>query len=163
MLALLIALCCGAEPPLNEKVVAFARDRLGKSVGDGQCSTLVVAALRDAGVRRPRRGPGGWGEELKSLRDVRPGDILQFEGAVFVRDRVRADGGLETQTFTFPHHTAIVARVRKQGPRPVLSILHQNVGLVGAEEAERKVVQEWTIAIGEKRRGTVKAYRPAAD
>jgi len=160
---MLIALCCGNDASLNEKVVEFARSRVGQVVGDGQCSSLVAAALRDSGARRSRHGAAGWGEELKSLREVRPGDILQFEGAVFVRDRVRADGGLETLTFTFPHHTAIVARVRKPGPRPILIILHQNVGHDGTEEADRKVVQEWTIVMAEKRRGTVKAYRPMAD
>src|SRR3954451_22852116 len=126
MLAVLIILLCGSDASLNDKVVEFARAKLGQVVGDGQCSSLVSAALRNSGARRPRRGAPGWGEELKSLREVRPGDILQFEGAVFVRDRVRIDGGLETLTFTFPHHTGIVARVRKPGLRPILTILHQN-------------------------------------
>jgi hypothetical protein len=101
-----------------------------------------------------------WGEELGSVRDARPGDVLQFEDAVFVRRRIRGDGAVRAQTFSFPHHTAIVARVRRGGPRPVLVILHQNAGVEGGEA---RLVQEWTIDLAERRRGSVKAYRPVAD
>lgn len=160
MTLLLALLLCGVDAPVNEKVVEFARSKLGRRVGDGQCTALAVEALQHAGARRPRPQAGTWGDELKSLRDARPGDILQFEGAMFVRSRVRDDGALVTQTFSFPHHTAIVARVRKRGPKPVLVILHQNAGV---EEGEDRGVQEWTIDLAGKRRGTVKAYRPIAD
>jgi hypothetical protein len=160
MTLLLALLLCGVDAPVNEKIVEFARSKLGQRVGDGQCTALAVEALQDAGARRPGPRSGIWGDELKSLRDARPGDILQFEGAVFVRRRVRDDGALVTRTFSFPHHTAIVARVRKRGPHPVLVILHQNAGI---EEGEDPGVQEWTIDLAEKRRGTVKAYRPVAD
>lgn len=160
-MVLLVALWLGgADAGLNEKVVAFARSNLGKRVGDGECTALAVEALRHAGARRPRPRSGVWGDELEALVDARPGDILQFEDAVFVRSRTRPDGAVVTQTFSFPHHTAIVARVRRRGPRPVFVILHQNVGVEG-EEA--RAVQEWTIDLGEKRRGSVKAYRPVAD
>jgi hypothetical protein len=73
---------------------------------------------------------------------------------------MQEDGAILTQTFSFPHHTAIVARVRKRGARPVLVILHQNAGVEGGDA---RVVQEWTIDLAEKRRGTVKAYRPVAE
>ena len=77
-----------------------------------------------------------------------------------VRRRLRDDGALVTERLAFPHHTAIVARVRKRGPKPVLVILHQNAGVEGGDN---KVVQEWTIDLAEKREGTVTAYRPVAD
>ena len=109
---------------------------------------------------RSRSEPGAWGDELKSLQDARPGDILQFEKAAFSRRRLRDDGALVTERLAFPHHTAIVARVRKRGPKPVLVILHQNAGVEGGNN---KVVQEWTIDLAEKREGTVTAYRPVAD
>jgi hypothetical protein len=160
MILVLALLLCGVDAPVNEKVVEFARSKLGQQVGDGQCTALAVEALQHAGARRPRPRSGAWGDELKSWRDARPGDILQFEGAVFVRRRVQDDGALVTQTFSFPHHTAIVARVRKRGPQPVLVILHQNAGIEGSED---RGVQEWTLDLAEKRRGTVKAYRPVAD
>ncbi len=58
--------------------------------------------------------------------------------------------------------TAIVARVQKRGIKPVLAILHQNAGVTGGDEDARRVVQEWTLNMAEKRGGTVKAYRPVA-
>jgi hypothetical protein len=160
-MVLLVALwLCGADVGLNEKVVAFARSNLGQRVGDGACTALAVEALRHAGARRPRPRSGVWGDELEALGGARPGDILQFEDAVFVRTRSREDGAVVTQTFSFPHHTAIVARVRKRGSRPVFVILHQNAGVEGDDA---RVVTEWTIDLAEKRRGSVKAYRPVAN
>jgi hypothetical protein len=121
----------------------------------------VAEALRYAGARRPGGRRGAWGDEVKSLRDVRPGDILQFEGATFVRTRRREDGAFVTLTYSYPHHSAIVARVRKRGAKPILVILHQNAGLAGGDDDDRRVVKEWTIDLAEKRGGTVRAYRPA--
>jgi hypothetical protein len=160
----LIAIGFSAEPtPLHDKVVAFARSRLGEKVGSGECTALAIEALRFAGAKLPGRGDASqeawaWGDELKSLRDARPGDILQFENAVFVRRRLRNDGAIETLTFTYPHHTAIVSGIPKRGPKPVLGILHQNAG----NGDDRKVVQEWTIDLAEKKSGTVRVYRPSA-
>ena len=106
---------------------------------------------------------GEWGDEIKALRDIQPGDILQFENAVFVKQHVREDGAILTQTTSYPHHTAIVARVRKRGPRPVLVIIHQNAGVAGGDAEAQKVVTEWTLEMATKRGGTVIAYRPVAD
>jgi hypothetical protein len=100
---------------------------------------------------------------LKSFGDIRPGDIVQFENAVFVRQRLREDGALVTLTFSYPHHVAIVEKVRKRGPKPTLVILHQNAGVAGGDADDLKVVQEWTINMVEKRNGTVRAYRPVAE
>jgi hypothetical protein len=160
MILTIAALLCGLSSPVSEKVVEFARSKLGQRVGDGECTALAIEALRHSGASRSRSKPGVWGDELKSLRDAQPGDILQFEDAVFVRRRLRKDGALLKETLSFPHHTAIVARVRKRGPQPILVILHQNAG---GEGDDRKVVQEWTIDLAEKRDGTVKAFRPIAD
>jgi hypothetical protein len=70
-----------------------------------------------------------------------------------------------TLTFSFPHHTAVVARVRKRGPKPILDVLHQNARVDGGDESEggRKVVRQWMINLAERTRGTVKAYRPVPD
>jgi hypothetical protein len=160
MVLLVALLLCVADAPVNEKVLEFARSKLGERVGDGECTALAVEALRHAGAARPRPRSGVWGDELGSLRDARPGDVLQFEGAVFVRTRIGEDGAVMTRTFSFPHHTAIVARVRKRGPRPVLVVLHQNAR---TGDGDPRVVQELTIDLAEKRRGTIKAYRPVAD
>jgi hypothetical protein len=153
MIIMLLALVCGADAPLNDKVLEFARSKVGQKVGDGQCSTLAAQGLRRAGGRVRRGDDGTWGDELKSLLDVKPGDILQFDNALFTHTQFREDGAKITETRSFPHHTAIVARVRKRGTKPILVILHQNVG-------DSQIVQEWTLNVADKRRGTVKAYRP---
>ena len=155
MIVILLALVCGMEAPLNEKVVEFARSKLGQKVGDGQCSTLAAEALRYAGGRR-RRGDGGtWGDELTSLLDVKPGDIVQFENVEFSHAYVREDGAVITQKMSFGHHTAVVSRVRKRGTKPIVVVLHQNVGGI-------QIVEEWTMNMAHKKRGSVKVYRPVA-
>ena len=66
-------------------------------------------------------------------------------------------------TTSYPHHTAIVARVRKRGPKPILVILHQNAGVAGGDPEAQKVVTEWTLEMATKRGGTVTAFRPVPD
>ncbi len=165
MFLILVGLMLASDPPsdLGERLVAFARSKLGQTVGDGQCTALAVEALRDAGARRPgpRSARAGWGDERASLADVHPGDILQFDNAVIVRRSTRGDGAVLTQTLSFPHHTAIVERVRKRGTRPTLVILHQNAGDAGGGDANL-TVRRWTIDLAGLRGGTIRAYRPVA-
>lgn len=157
--AMTIALASGPGD-VNEKVVAFARSKLGQTVGDGDCAALAAEALRAAGAGRRGRS---WGEDVATLRDARPGDILVFEGAVLVRTRVRPDGAVETLTYNSPHHVAVVSGVRKRGRRVVLSVLQQNVGYVGDDDPGRRVVREDVIDPAELKRGTLRAYRPVAE
>ena len=153
----------GADPSaLNTRVVEFARSKIGQKVGDGECSALAAEALRAAGAK-VSRGSTGWGEPLPSLKDARPGDILQFENAVFVHTEFTPEGALLTVNFRFPHHTAIVTGVRKRRKGNLLTVLHQNAGVDGGSDAERKLVQQWVVNLAEQRKGTVKAYRPVPD
>ena len=155
MILILLTLVCGIDAPLNEQVVEYARSKLGQKVGDGQCSTLAAQALRHAGARI-RRGDGGtWGDELKSFLDAKPGDIVQFENVEFSYTYFREDGAMITQKHSFAHHTAVITRVRKRATKPILVVLHQNVGGV-------QIVEEWTMNMAHKKRGTVKVYRPVA-
>lgn len=155
MILILLTLACGIDAPLNEQVVEYAVSKLGQKVGDGQCSTLAVAALRHAGARIRRGNDGKWGDELKSLLDVKAGDIAQFENVMFSYTYFREDGGMITQTSSFAHHTAVITRVRKRGTKPILVVVHQNVG--GSQ-----IVQEWTMNMAHKKRGTVRVYRAVA-
>jgi hypothetical protein len=160
---LVLSILCLDEGPasLNETVVEFARSKLGERVGDGDCSSFAWEALRYAGATRS--GPSRtWGRELPSIREAKPGDILQFENAVFVRRLERDDGALLTVTFKYPHHTAIASGVRRRGRNVTLTVLHQNAGVEGADTDERKVVQEWTVNLAEMKGGSIKAYRPEA-
>ena len=162
MLSLLIVALwgLGADATLGEDIVSYARSKMGQKVGNGECTSLAEEALHHCDARRPDPVQGIWGDEVKHLRELQPGDILQFENAVFVKQHLRADGALLTVTMKYPHHTAIVARVRKRGPKPVLVILHQNAGPEGSDDDEMKVVREWTLEMSTQRGGTVKAYRP---
>ena len=164
MIPLLIASLCGqgSDASLGSEIVAYARSQMGQKVGNGECTSLAVEALRHCDASRPDPVAGIWGDEIKHLRDLQPGDILQFENAVFVKHQVFADGAFFTQTASFPHHTAIVGRVRKRGPKPVLIILHQNAGVEGGGGKEFKTVQEWRLEMATQRGGIVKAYRPTA-
>ena len=156
MIAILVLLACGIDAPLNDKVVEFARSKLGEQVGNGECSSLAAAALRYAGARTRRGDHGSWGEPLTSARDAHAGDILQFENVLFVSSQFLDDGSLFTQTHEFPHHTAVIAQVRKRGKKPIFVVLHQNVN-------GTKFVQEMTIDLAQMRRGTMKIYRPVAE
>jgi hypothetical protein len=160
--ALLVALIWASDASLGDSIVSFARSKVGQKVGDGECTSLAVQALRHCHARRPDPVKGEWGDEVKAFRDLQPGDVLQFENAVFVKQHVREDGAILTLTTSFPHHTAIVARVRKRGPKPVLIIVHQNAGVAGEDTEVQKLVTEWTLEMATKRGGTVTAYRPVA-
>lgn len=133
----------GAET-LNDKVLAHARAHKGERVGDGECATLATAALRHAGGRTRGLGAYVWGRLLTAREPMLPGDILQFESARF-EHRARNSSSYQT----YPHHTAIVARVAGKK----ITVLHQNV-------TPSKIVVTTTINLAEKTRGTVKAYRP---
>lgn len=161
-MSILVLMLVGLVPPQGsvcDRVLEFARSKLGQKVGDGECSALAAAALRYAGATKRGRA---WGEELGSIGDVRPGDILQFEGVTFVRNLVREDGAVLTLNFAMPHHTAIVSGVGKRGKNLRVKVLHQNAGFEGVPEDERRVVQEWTLDTAEMKGGKVRAYRPVA-
>src|SRR5258705_13817684 len=104
----LALLACGvvarADEPtsFNEKIVEFARSNLGRRAGDGGCSALAAEALRYAGATA--RGPGrGWGGELPTIPEARPGDILHFQDPVFVQRRLAGHGSLVTLQSNIPH------------------------------------------------------------
>src|SRR3954454_7218949 len=87
---------------IGDKVAEFARSHLGEKVGDGECSALPTLAFRHAGAKSPMLNDDGevlWGEPVASLKNVKPGDVLQFEEAVFVRRERLPGGGIRTLTF----------------------------------------------------------------
>jgi hypothetical protein len=150
-------------PELNRKVLEFARDNLGKKVGDGECATLAARALHKAEARRSSTSRDGgyvWGKLVRTVTadtnltgDVLPGDLLQF------RDTVLAGkAGRNTFEATYPLHTAIVESVKGDGK--VVVVLHQNVGDFAAPDAERRKVQRTTMRFDELKKGSVKIYRP---
>ena len=172
---------------INQKVVNWARAQSGKQVGKGECWDLADRALRQAGVQSSADlGPMDddadyvWGDEISDLKDVHPGDILQFRDfavTTTVETETRyADGSSEAstteETFTRPHHTAVVSEVKSGG---LLKVLEQNVAPAGkkvqlhnlntkdvapaskeTQKQKAKVIVTTTIAVS----GTIWAYRP---
>ena len=172
---------------INQKVVNWARAQSGKQVGKGECWDLADRALRQAGVQSSADlGPMDddadyvWGDEISDLKDVQPGDILQFRDfavTTTVETETRyADGSSEAstteETFTRPHHTAVVSEVKSGG---LLKVLEQNVAPAGkkvqlhnlntkdvapaskeTQKQKAKVIVTTTIAVS----GTIWACRP---
>ena len=150
-------------PPLNAKVVEFARANLGKPVGDGVCITLAADALKAAGARPvnfgDREGNYIWGRLVPDFQDVLPGDILQFRDAVFQGKRFVSKTRWVSWHQTYPHHTAVVARVAEGGK--LITIWHQNVAQEGRPDTEKGNVQEGELRMDSLQKGGwVKAYRP---
>ena len=106
----------------NQKVVVWARGKLGHKIGRGECWDLGEEALKQAGASTSTDlGPLGadtdyvWGDAI-DLAKVQPGDILQIRNHVVTTTTVIEykfkDGSVvtETQEHTAKrgHHTAIV-------------------------------------------------------
>jgi hypothetical protein len=136
-------------PKLNQKVVEFAKARKGKKVGNGECWTLADLALKNAAAKRPGRdglAVYAFGRKLGAKETLLPGDILQFEKAVFIhRDETSWSGQ------SFPRHTAIVYQV--SGSK--VTLLHQNLG-------GKRTVQMTTLDLADRTEGTVTRFRPQA-
>jgi hypothetical protein len=152
-------------PELNVKVLAFARAKLGNSVGDGSCTSLAIAALKEAGARfYPGSEPSGafvWGDAVPSFKEALPGDILQFHNAVFQGKKFLSKRRWITWHHEYPHHTAIVSRVSDGGR--VVAILHQNVAMQGKDAKETENVQETSLPIDSLQPGgSIRIFRPAA-
>jgi hypothetical protein len=151
-------------PELNKKVMTFAKEHLGEKVGDGECATLAVQALRQAGARGLVFADDGayvWGKLVRTVTpganltgEALPGDILQFRDAVLA-GRV----GGSTFEASYPHHTSVVEAVKADGK--VVEVLHQNFGDFRAKEEDRRKVQRTTLSFEDLKKGSVKVYRPA--
>ena len=96
-------------PPLNQRVVDFVREHVGRRVGRGECWDLAAGALDAAGAKWD--GDYAFGRKLDPEREaILPGVIVQFEGVEF-----RWEEGRATHTITMPHHTAIILEVKAPG------------------------------------------------
>ena len=66
-------------PPLNQRVVAFVREHVGRRVGRGECWDLAAQALDAAGAKWD--GDYAFGRKLDPEREtVLPGGSVQLEG-----------------------------------------------------------------------------------
>jgi hypothetical protein len=126
------------SPIYNAKILEFALNHLGQQVGNGECWTLAAEALTSAGAKPAEGYVFG---AVIPLSSTQPGDILQFESAVFA-------GLAYWMQMGFPHHTAIVDSV--QGSSMV--VLNQNFNNI-------RRVQTTLINFADMQSGSVTAYR----
>lgn len=141
--------------PADQAIVAFAKENLGKKVGDGMCSSLAREALREAGITSR-----GWGGPVESLEQAKPGDILVFHDAEFGGREVHGRT-VSSWSMSFPNHVAIVSKVTRRGGKTRISLLHQNVGKKRSGNETRQVVKSWSFYLGDLQGGTVKVFRPS--
>jgi hypothetical protein len=149
-------------PELNRKIVQFCTDNLGKKVGDGECAALVFAAVDKASAKGPSDLPAPkppmmkddfvWGRLLDAKDDVLPGDIMQFRDV-----EIKFTSPRLSYSYSYPHHTAIVAEVK--GKQKFI-VFQQNVGTPDKTDEQRRVVQRDPLDLSAKVRGTVWIYRP---
>ena len=153
--------------PVNDKVLDFAKKKLGEQVGNGECWTLANDAILAAGGKSspsyrdsPAQGDYVWGElilgvsakggkqtEEPGKKAVAAGDIVQFRDTKF--SGPRPGGG--TSSMSAEHHTAVVAAVAADGK--TFQLLHQNWN-------GKKTVAEATLATRDLKEGWIKVYRP---
>jgi hypothetical protein len=158
-----------ADEMLNDKIVKFCKDRLGKKVGSGECFDLADLALKQAGAKpqskfkdAPKAGDYVWGKLIYTLEiqdkapketkvakmEIQPGDVLQMRDAAFEGKDLR---GFENYSTSYPHHTAVVVAVDKDSH--VLTILEQNYG-------GKRTVLENPYRLSDLKAGWVRVYRP---
>jgi hypothetical protein len=152
---------------LGDQVVAFARDKLGQSVGNGECFDLADQALRSAGAKSAAdfgtvtpNADYVWGTAV-SLSDVRQGDIIQFKNYRYDRT-IETDTRTDTDFQERPHHTAIVERLDGQG---AITVLEQNVPDGSAGQRSQLFFSDVSTNSGGRRttirvRGRFRFYRP---
>lgn len=159
----------GDQASMADRIVSYARTRLGDRVGDGECFTLVDRALRRAEAKSARDfgdvTPDAdyvWGTAV-TLSELQPGDIIQFRD---YECDIHTESPTEVSDFTHerPHHTAIVERVGENG---AVTVLEQNAP-EGARLARNRLffTSRTSRSGGETTRITVRGtfwfYRPEA-
>lgn len=124
---------------IGRGILGFASQQIGKQVGNGQCWTLAAEAMRAAGAEPPKGYTYGNQVEMK---DVQPGDILQFKTARFDEPGYWAIMGS-------PDHTAVVQSVGSER----IYILHQNF-------SGNKTVQTFDLNPNNLTAGKMEVWRP---
>ncbi len=119
--------------------VAFAQRQSGR-YGDGECWTLVEAAVTGAGGKSsipqtPNFGPNVsyvWGAAT-TLAALQAGDVVQYQNYVWTQVTRIDNSGPEGTSFSedshtegrgLPHHSGLVVRVISPG---VVEVIEQNI------------------------------------
>lgn len=119
--------------------IAFAQRQSGR-YGDGECWTLVEAAVTGAGGKSsipqtPNFGPNVsyvWGTAV-NVAALQPGDVVQYQGYSWTQttriDVSSPDGTSFSENFRtegrgLPHHSGLVIRVISPG---MVEVIEQNI------------------------------------
>ena len=115
------------QQSLSDRVLAFARQRIGQVQGDGECFTLADDALRNAGAKSAadfgKVGPDidyVWGQAV-TRAGLQPGDIIQMRDyrADITTDTDNPDGSARQRHAlggaAAPYGHRGVGRHRRQG------------------------------------------------
>jgi hypothetical protein len=150
-------------PELNRKIVQFCKDNLGKKVDNGECAMLVLRAFEAAGAKFGKDLPAPqppmqkddyvWGRQLGADEEVLPGDVIQFRDV----EIKTVFPNRSWKVSFYSHHTAVVSEVK--GKQKFI-VIQQNAGDPKKTEEQRKIVQQDTLDLSGKTKGTIWIYRP---
>ncbi|RYX81200.1 CHAP domain-containing protein [bacterium] len=160
-----------ASPNLNAALVRFCRSNLGRKIGNGQCSELVVWGLPTIGARLDfnnqwgtpvcnyiatngrqylQLAPAGKTRGNPRKANLKAGDIIQYENVKFER---RWNGGNSYSFQDYPHHTSVIEQVSRDGN--TLKVLEQNVN-------NTQFVVETVLYLPDQTQGVLRVSRPLA-
>jgi hypothetical protein len=109
-------------PEINQKIVAYAKTKINKKVGRGECWDLASEALQMVDAKWDMNYK--FGKEINYKKEaVLPGDIIQLEGVIL---NYEMKGMKYTEKMS--HHTAIIYEVKSSDN---FMIAHQNNGFSG--------------------------------
>ncbi len=137
-------------PDLNQRIVEYLGQVMGKRVDRGECWDLAAGALNYSGAyfdRSSKRTINVYGKRVDPQREtIYPGDLIQFEN-------VKLEWKKQYSTFReeMKHHTAIVYKVNGPGD---YEIAHQNTSKWGRKVGVSRFV------LSRVKKGKIMFYRP---
>ncbi|MGV3632612.1 MAG: hypothetical protein ACO1O6_15505 [Bacteroidota bacterium] len=132
-------------PELNQKIIDYVNQNIGKKVGRGECWDLVQIPLTENNAKWD--GKYDFGQKIDYKKDlVFPGDIIQFENVV-----IDYEDEVKMYTINLDHHTAVVYEVIAPG---IYKVAEQNTNMHGRKVA----IDDLDLKFVTK--GTIQFYRP---
>ena len=135
------------EISLQEPILEYLDDNLGKTIGRGECWDLIDRMLNSMSADRQTGIINGMLLDIEN-DEILSGDILYFNS---VNIATCPDLSM-WETIGNPHHFAVVYRVNS---KKNYMVFHQNV------EGQREVISS-NVNLNRMLSGCVKAYRPVA-
>jgi hypothetical protein len=160
ILAFVVTLPAEEVEYLNQQVLAFAHENMGKKIGRGECWDLAAQPLKALGAtwnnkfvfgKKIATG-GSSGLKLEPDMIPMPGDIIHFSKVKSSWTKSYPDGrkAWGSETIGMPDHVAIL---KKFDGKTLLTLLHQNV-------SGKRYMVETTTDITNVKSGIFIIYRP---